>query len=156
MTPITQHPYLSFAVFVATLFSIAVFVAVWRGNAKSVRRRPGRISRTGSLLTLALAGVLLNACAGTSFTTTANMIAQDASITAKAIGNTQASNYLYALAAVAQAYGKAPVPTNIATATAPISPALVAAVLPLITGANNGPKTQALINGAAAILANTP
>jgi hypothetical protein len=110
-----------------------------------------------SLTTAACAATLLVAgCAGVSFTTTADDIASAASLAAGSIGNKTASDYLYALADVATAYGKAPVPTDIATATAPISPALVATVLPLITGKNNNPKTQALINGAAALLATMP
>ena len=63
MTPIIQHPYLSFAVFISILFNIAIIVAVWRDIAKSVRHRPGRISRTGSLLTLITCVLILNACA---------------------------------------------------------------------------------------------
>jgi hypothetical protein len=63
MTSIIQHPYLSFAVFVAILFIIALIVAIVRDITKSVKGRPGRISRTGSLLMLIGCVLLLNACA---------------------------------------------------------------------------------------------
>lgn len=105
-----------------------------------------------------IAAVLMAGCASltpgqqATITTTEQTIATAATIAAPLVGNKTLSNYLYAISSVATAYGKSPVPTSIAAATAPI-PGLAGVVLPLITGANNGPKTQALIAGAAQILA---
>jgi len=114
------------------------------------------------LIALAVTALALTGCASltpsqqATITTTENTLATAATVAATFTGNKKASSDLYALAAVATAYGKAPVPTNIAQATAPLNPGVVGVVLPLITGKANSPKTQSIIDGAAKILATLP
>jgi hypothetical protein len=70
------------------------------------------------------------------------------------VKNQTASDILYGVQAVAQAYGKTPVPANVAQATA-ILPQIATAIVPLITGSQNNPRTQAVIGLAAQLLANS-
>jgi hypothetical protein len=66
-----------------------------------------------------------------------------------ATGNTQVANDLYAVAAVATAYGNAPVPASVLAATVQL-PQVATIVAPLVT--KNGAQSQAIINGAAALV----
>jgi len=65
-----------------------------------------------------------------------------------------ASDILYGVQAVATAYGSNPVPSSVAQATA-ILPQIATAIVPLITGSQNNPRTQAVIGLAAQLLANS-
>jgi hypothetical protein len=90
-----------------------------------------------------------------NITLTENLLATAARIAAPLISNKSISNDLYAVSAVSAAYGSQPVPTSILQATTLI-PGLAGTVLPLVTGQANGPRTQAIISGAADILATLP
>jgi uncharacterized integral membrane protein len=141
------------ASFVGFLYFLATGFRELYDHRRAVKRqRESRAFRAGAILSLLLAVFVLASCTSAQFTTDAQALAKAAQVAAPSVGNKTLSDYLYGLGAVATAYGSAPMPTNIIQATAPI-PGLAGVVLPLITGKNNGPKTQALINGAAAILA---
>lgn len=119
------------------------------------------IFRTVSSLLLAAAlAELPMGCANltsqetTTVTTTEQDIATGAKIAsgvATALGFTAAANDLWAVYTVAQAYGTQTVPTNILAATVQL-PGIASTVLPLVTGKANGPKTQAIIAGAAQLV----
>jgi hypothetical protein len=111
---------------------------------------------TFGILALTIGCGTLTPAQQATITTTEQDIALAAQVAAPLVGNKTLSNDLYAISAVATAYGNAPVPANIVQATTPLTPQLAAAVLPLVTGKNNGPKTQAIIAGAAALLATLP
>jgi hypothetical protein len=142
----------------------ARFCYTRRTESKSMNptmRAKFQVTMKTKLIALSLLGLIAGiGCANltpaqqATITTTEQDIALAAQIAAPLAGNKQLSNDLYAVSAVATAYGKAPVPTNILQATTPLTPQLAAAVLPLVTGKANGPKTQAVIAGAAAILAS--
>ena len=68
-------------------------------------------------------------------------------------GNTKVANDLYAVSAVATAYGNAPVPTSVLQATVQL-PQVAQIVAPLV--AQNSAQSQAIINGAAAIVGALP
>lgn len=84
--------------------------------------------------------------------TGAKILAAAAQAAAPLVSNKQLSNSLYATSYVATTYGNEPVPKTVLEATAQI-PNLANTVIPLVTGSANSPRTQAIINGSAAILA---
>jgi hypothetical protein len=146
-------------VFAFYLFGLKVG---YRTSGESSAHKHGCIIRkpwTYGLCIAALATLgLMAGCANltpgqqATITLTENTLATAAQIAAPLVANKTLSNYLYGAAAVATAYGSQPVPTTILQTTLPI-PGLAGTVLPLVTGKSNGPKTTAIINGAAAILA---
>lgn len=70
-----------------------------------------------------------------------------------ATGNNKVANDLYAVGAVAAAYGNAPVPTNVIQATV-LVPEVATIVTPLLV--KNGPKSQAILNAAAGLVQALP
>lgn len=89
-----------------------------------------------------------------TITMTEKDLALAAKIAAPLVGDQRIANDLDALSAVSTAYGNAPVPTGVLQATTPLTPQLAAQVIPLVTGKANGPRTQAIISGAAALVRN--
>lgn len=106
---------------------------------------------------LAIASLLLSSCATLTpsqqaqITLTEKTLATAAQIAAPLVSDKKISDGLYALAAVATAYGNQPVPTNVLQATSTLQ-GVAGVVTPLVTGKENGPRTTALIQGAAALL----
>ncbi|GEM_PF-6224183 len=80
-------------------------------------------------------------------------IATAAQVAAPFVSNKKISDDLYAVAAVANAYGSEPVPTNILQATTQL-PQVAGVVLPLVTGRQNSAQTVKILDGAAQILAS--